>query len=68
MTFNHLLRGSSNKTKAHCFFELLQLKTWDYLQVKQEKGATVGYGPILVSPGVFSFFSSCLISFFMVFF
>ena len=46
--YNKLSAGCSRRTAAGVFFEMLQLKTWDYVELNQEKS----YGDIVISPGV----------------
>ena len=48
ISFNALSKGSSRRTAAGVYFELLQLKTWDYINVEQSEP----YGDIIISPGV----------------
>ena len=48
LSFTALSEGCSRRTAAGVFFELLQLKTWDYIDVNQ----TTAYGDIKVAPGV----------------
>lgn len=45
--FEHLSKGCSRRTAAGFFFELLQLKTWDYIELGQEES----YGEIKIAPG-----------------
>jgi len=48
LSFDDLSAGCSRRTAAGVFFELLQLKTWDYVDVDQQEA----YGDIAVSRGV----------------
>ena len=48
LSFKSLSDGCSRRTAAGVFFELLQLKTWDFINVDQNDA----YGDILISPGV----------------
>ncbi|GMH70897.1 hypothetical protein TL16_g12795 [Triparma laevis f. inornata] len=48
LSFDALSVGCSRRTASGVFFELLQLKTWDYIEVEQSKA----YGDIAVSKGV----------------
>ena len=48
LSFTTLSEGCSRRTAAGVFFELLQLKTWDYIDVNQADA----YGDITVAPGV----------------
>ncbi|GMH91521.1 hypothetical protein TrST_g5336 [Triparma strigata] len=48
LSFDALSVGCSRRTAAGVFFELLQLKTWDYIEVEQ----TEAYGDIAVAKGV----------------
>jgi cohesin complex subunit SCC1 len=43
--FMGMARGRKKRTAAGCFFELLQLKTWNYIDVKQD----TAYGDIRVT-------------------
>lgn len=45
--FEDLSKGCSRRTAAGVFFELLQLKTWDYIELGQEES----YGEIKIAPG-----------------
>ena len=47
LSYNKLSAGCSRRTAAGVFFELLQLKTWDFVSLDQEKD----YGDIIVTPG-----------------
>ena len=44
LSFDSLSKGSSRRTAAGVFFELLQLKTWDYIEIDQDES----YGDIKV--------------------
>jgi len=48
LSFDSLSAGCSRRTAAGVFFELLQLKTWDFVDVDQKEA----YGDISVSRGV----------------
>ena len=48
LSYNALSEGCSRRTAVGVFFELLQLKTWDFIEVDQD----TPYGDIVVSPGV----------------
>lgn len=41
VTFKKISKGIKRKTAASCFFEILQLKTWDYIELKQVRGEYV---------------------------
>uniref|UniRef100_A0A7S4K6T6 Rad21/Rec8-like protein C-terminal eukaryotic domain-containing protein n=1 Tax=Odontella aurita TaxID=265563 RepID=A0A7S4K6T6_9STRA len=45
--YDRLSRGCSRRTAAGVFFELLQLKTWDFLELSQDES----YGDITIHPG-----------------
>lgn len=45
--FDDLSKGCSRRTAAGVFFELLQLKTWDYIELGQDES----YGEIKIAPG-----------------
>lgn len=45
--FKDMVAGSDRKEAVIAYFELLQLKTWDYIEVEQSKP----FGDIVVSPG-----------------
>lgn len=47
LSYNKLSSGCSRRTAAGVFFEMLQLKTWDYVELDQQKD----YGDITVRPG-----------------
>jgi len=47
LSFNNLSVGCSRRTAAGVFFELLQLKTWDFIDVNQKEA----YGDITVTEG-----------------
>jgi cohesin complex subunit SCC1 len=47
LMFDSMSKGASRRTAAGVFFELLQLKTWDYIDLGQESS----YGNIKISPG-----------------
>lgn len=48
LSYDRLSKGCSRRTAAGVFFELLQLKTWDYIELNQDKS----YGDILVTKGL----------------
>jgi cohesin complex subunit SCC1 len=48
LMFERMSKGSSRRTAAGVFFELLQLKTWDYIDLEQD----VSYGDIKILPGL----------------
>jgi cohesin complex subunit SCC1 len=48
ISYDSLSKGSSRRTAAGVFFELLQLKTWDFIELDQNES----YGDIKISPGV----------------
>jgi hypothetical protein len=52
-SFDNLTTGISRRTAALCFFEILQLKTWNYIDVEQE----VPFDDIRLTPGVSHSFS-----------
>jgi cohesin complex subunit SCC1 len=45
ISYNDISKGCSRRTAASVFFELLQLKTWDFIELDQEES----YGDIMVS-------------------
>ena len=45
--YNELSKDCSRRTAASVFFELLQLKTWDFIEIDQQEP----YGDILISVG-----------------
>jgi len=47
LSYNDLSEGSSRRTAAGVFFELLQLKTWDFVELDQSES----YGDIKISAG-----------------
>lgn len=47
LSYDKLSNGCSRRTAAGVFFELLQLKTWDFLELSQDES----YGDITVHPG-----------------
>lgn len=47
LMFDSVSKGASRRTAAGVFFELLQLKTWDYIDLEQD----VHYGNIKILPG-----------------
>jgi len=36
LSYDHISRGISRRTAAGVFFELLQLKTWDFIELDQD--------------------------------
>lgn len=48
LSYNKLSAGCSRRTAAGVFFEMLQLKTWDFVDLNQDKS----YGDITVAPGL----------------
>ncbi|KAL9179652.1 hypothetical protein ACHAXT_008942, partial [Thalassiosira profunda] len=48
LSYNKLSAGVSRRTAAGVFFEMLQLKTWDFIELNQDKA----YGDIAIAPGV----------------
>lgn len=48
LMYDSMSKGASRRTAAGVFFELLQLKTWDYIDLEQD----ISYGNIKVSPGL----------------
>lgn len=46
LMFDSMSKGASRRTAAGVFFELLQLKTWDYIDLGQD----TSYGNIKISP------------------
>jgi cohesin complex subunit SCC1 len=47
LQFDQLSKNTSRRTAASVFFELLQLKTWDYIELDQDEP----YGDITISAG-----------------
>merc|ERR1712060_56295 len=47
LSYRLLTEGCSRRTASGFFFELLQLKTWDFVDVSQEDS----YGDIIITPG-----------------
>jgi cohesin complex subunit SCC1 len=47
LSFEGLSKNCSRRTAAGVFFELLQLKTWDYIDVDQNES----FGNIIITPG-----------------
>jgi cohesin complex subunit SCC1 len=47
IVFDDLSKDCSRRNAAAVFFELLQLKTWDYVELGQEES----YGTIKIAPG-----------------
>eukprot|EP00522_Entomoneis_paludosa_P005606 CAMPEP_0172451550 /NCGR_PEP_ID=MMETSP1065-20121228/9552_1 /TAXON_ID=265537 /ORGANISM="Amphiprora paludosa, Strain CCMP125" /LENGTH=723 /DNA_ID=CAMNT_0013203513 /DNA_START=73 /DNA_END=2244 /DNA_ORIENTATION=+ len=48
LSYNAMTEGCSRRTAVGVYFELLQLKTWDFIELNQDDP----YGDIIVSPGV----------------
>lgn len=48
LSYNKLSAGCSRRTAAGVFFEMLQLKTWDFVELNQDKS----YGDITITPGL----------------
>jgi cohesin complex subunit SCC1 len=48
LMFDQMSMGTSRRTAAGVFFELLQLKTWDYIDLEQD----ASYGDIKILPGL----------------
>ncbi len=48
LSYNKLIAGCSRRTAAGVFFEMLQLKTWDFVELEQNKS----YGDITITPGL----------------
>lgn len=48
LSFDNMSKGTSRRTAAGVFFELLQLKTWDYIDLEQD----ISYGNIKILPGI----------------
>lgn len=48
LSYDQLSKGCSRHTAASVFFELLQLKTWDFIELDQEES----YGDIKITPGI----------------
>jgi len=48
LSYNDLSTGCSRRTAAGVFFEMLQLKTWDFVELEQEES----YGDITLTPGI----------------
>ena len=53
LSYDKLSNGCSRRTAAGVFFELLQLKTWDFIELEQDES----YGDIVVTAG--SRFKEC---------
>lgn len=65
LSFDSLSRGSSRRTAAGVFFELLQLKTWDFIELDQDES----YGDIKVrEPCAVSFSIICFCNSLMLFY
>jgi len=48
LSYHKLSKRCTRRTGAGVFFELLQLKTWDFIELNQNDS----YGDIIISPGV----------------
>jgi len=48
LSYNELSSGCSRRTHAGVFFELLQLKTWDFVDLNQHEND----GDIIITPGL----------------
>jgi cohesin complex subunit SCC1 len=48
LSFDKLSSGVSRRTASSVFFELLQLKTWDFIELDQDES----YGDITIAPGL----------------
>ena len=48
LSYKKLISGVNRRTAAGVFFEMLQLKTWDFVELNQEKS----YGDITITPGL----------------
>lgn len=48
LSYNKLSQGCSRRTAAGVFFEMLQLKTWDFVELNQDRS----YGDISITPGL----------------
>lgn len=48
LSYNKLSAGCSRRTAAGVFFELLQLKTWDFIELDQDEE----YGDVEITPGI----------------
>lgn len=48
LSYKKLISGVNRRTAAGVFFEMLQLKTWDFVELNQEKS----YGDIIITPGL----------------
>jgi len=47
LSFDQLSTGCSRRTAAGVFFELLQLKTWDFIDLEQDQS----YGDVSITMG-----------------
>ena len=47
LSYDKLSYGTTRRTACGVFFELLQLKTWDFIELEQESS----YGDIKITPG-----------------
>ena len=47
LSYDELSKGCSRRTAASVFFELLQLKTWDFIELEQNNS----YADIAVTKG-----------------
>jgi len=48
LSFDKLSSGVSRRTASSVFFELLQLKTWDFVELDQDES----YEDITIAPGL----------------
>jgi cohesin complex subunit SCC1 len=48
LSYKKLISGVNRRTAAGVFFEMLQLKTWDFVELSQDKS----YGDIIITPGL----------------
>eukprot|EP00578_Thalassiosira_sp_NH16_P031121 CAMPEP_0181077668 /NCGR_PEP_ID=MMETSP1071-20121207/1072_1 /TAXON_ID=35127 /ORGANISM="Thalassiosira sp., Strain NH16" /LENGTH=782 /DNA_ID=CAMNT_0023158925 /DNA_START=332 /DNA_END=2681 /DNA_ORIENTATION=+ len=48
LSYSKLSAGCSRRTASGVFFEMLQLKTWDFVELNQDKS----YGDITIAPGL----------------
>ena len=47
LSFDQLSKGCSRRTAAGVFFEMLQLKTWDFIELEQDES----YGDVSITMG-----------------
>ena len=48
VSYDQICKGCSRHTAASVFFELLQLKTWDFIELEQHES----YSDVLITPGI----------------